>query len=81
MPHNCDLRNEYFKGSSSPKYVTYVDNGAKNISVFEGLFDLMSYGSLNKNQPEDLRGLPNRHMNFLILNSLFFFERSLLLMA
>ena len=75
-----ELRNEYFKGSSSPKYVTYVDNGAKSISVFEGFFDFMSYESMNKNQNEDLPGLPNRHMNFLILNSLSFFERSLLLM-
>ncbi|MDE3183721.1 MAG: toprim domain-containing protein [Bacteroidota bacterium] len=75
-----ELRNEYFKGSSSPKYVTYVDNGAKNISVFEGFFDFMSYGTMNKNQQEDLTSLPNRHMNFLILNSLSFFERSLLLM-
>lgn len=29
-----ELRNEYFKGSSSPKYITYLDNKAKNISVF-----------------------------------------------
>ncbi|MDE3184186.1 MAG: toprim domain-containing protein [Bacteroidota bacterium] len=75
-----ELRNEYFKGSSSPKYVTYFDNKAKNISVFEGFFDFMSYKTMNKNQREDLTGLPNRHMNFLILNSLSFFERSLLLM-
>lgn len=75
-----ELRNEYFKGSSSPKYVTYLDNGAKNISVFEGFFDFKSYESMNKNLREDLKGLPNRHMNFLILNSLSFFERSLLLM-
>ena len=75
-----ELRNEYFKGSSSPKYVTYLDNRAKNISVFEGFFDFISYETMNKNQREDLTGLPNRHMNFLILNSLSFFERSLLLM-
>jgi hypothetical protein len=75
-----ELRNEYFKGSSSPKYVSYLDNGAKNISVFEGFFDFISYESVNKNQREDLTDLPNRHMNFLILNSLSFFERSLLLM-
>ena len=30
-----ELRNEYFKGSSSPKYVTYFDNNAKSIAVFE----------------------------------------------
>ena len=75
-----ELRNEYFKGSSSPKYVSYLDNGAKNILVFEGFFDFMSYESMNKNQREDLKDLPDRHMNFLILNSLSFFERGLLLM-
>ncbi len=31
-----ELRNEYFKGSSSPKYVMYQDNKADNITVFEG---------------------------------------------
>lgn len=31
-----ELRNEYFKGSSAPKYVSYIDNKANNISVFEG---------------------------------------------
>ena len=75
-----DLRNEYFKGSSSPKYITHVDNKAKNVSVFEGFFDFMSYETLNKNQREDVAALPSQHMNFLILNSLSFFERSLHLM-
>ncbi|MGZ6539941.1 MAG: toprim domain-containing protein [Bacteroidia bacterium] len=50
------------------------------MSVFEGFFDFISYESMNKNQRVDLTGLPNRHMNFLILNSLSFFERSILLM-
>ncbi len=31
-----ELRNEYFKGSSSPKYVSYLDNKADTIKVFEG---------------------------------------------
>ena len=68
-----ELRNEYFKGSSSPKYVTYLDNKSNNISVFEGFFDFMSYQSINQNQGHELT-------NFLVLNSLSFFERSLLLM-
>ena len=68
-----ELRNEYFKGSSSPKYVTYLDNKANNITVFEGFFDFMSYQSMNQNQEQYLT-------SFLILNSLSFFERSLLLM-
>src|SRR5450631_2686099 len=68
-----ELRNEYFKGSSSPKYVTYLDNKSDNITVFEGFFDFMSYQSINQNQQSELT-------NFLVLNSLSFFERSLLLM-
>lgn len=43
-----ELMNEYFKGSSSPKYVTYLDNNANNISVFEGFFDLLSYQSIHR---------------------------------
>ncbi len=68
-----ELRNEYFKGSSSPKYVTYLDNKSNKISVFEGFFDFLSFHSIHKNQDPDLT-------NFLVLNSLSFFERSLLLM-
>ena len=75
-----ELRNEYFKGSSSPKYVTYLNNKAKNIGVFEGFFDFLSYHSIHKNQEHELTNLPIRQTSFLILNSLAFFERSLLLM-
>lgn len=68
-----ELRNEYFKGSSSPKFISYTDNNAKTITVFEGFFDLLSYQSIHRNQEQPLT-------NFLVLNSLAFFERSLLLM-
>ena len=68
-----ELRNEYFKGSSSPKYVTYLDNKAANITVFEGFFDFLTYQSI-------LQDAAQHMTNFLVLNSLSFFERSLLLM-
>ncbi len=69
-----ELRNEYFKGSSSPKYVSYFNNKkANSITVFEGFFDFLSYQTINQNQEQKLT-------NFLVLNSLSFFERSLLLM-
>ena len=68
-----ELRKEFFKGSNSPKYISYLDNNANNITVFEGFFDFLSYQSINQNQQHDLT-------NFLVLNSLSFFERSLLLM-
>jgi len=41
------LRNEYFKGSSSPKDVTLIENGAKTMAVFEGFFNFLSYLTLN----------------------------------
>jgi Toprim-like/CHC2 zinc finger len=68
-----ELRNEYFKGSSSPKYVTYQDNKANKLTVLEGFFDFLSYQTIHQNQQLTLT-------NFLVLNSLSFFERSLLLM-
>jgi len=68
-----ELRNEYFKGSSSPKYITYLDNLANKVTVFEGFFDFISYQTIHQNQQQELT-------NFLVLNSLSFFERSLLLM-
>jgi hypothetical protein len=69
-----ELRNEFFKSSSSPKYVSYFDNNATDkIKVFEGFFDFLSYQTTNQTQEQELT-------NFLVLNSLAFFERSLLLM-
>jgi hypothetical protein len=68
-----ELRSPNFKGSSSPKYVTYYDNGANSIKVFEGFFDFLSYQSIHPN-PQ------NKASNMLVLNSLSFFTRSLLLM-
>ena len=68
-----ELRSEYFKGSTTPKYVTYFDNKAHNIAVFEGFFDFLTYQTISTQHASNLT-------NFLVLNSLSFFERSLLLM-
>jgi hypothetical protein len=68
-----ELLNEYFKGSSSPKYISYFNNKADVLTVFEGFFDFLSYQSLHENQQQLLT-------NFLVLNSTSFFDRSLLLM-
>jgi len=65
-----ELRNQNFKGSSSPKDTTFIDNGAKELAVFEGFFNFLSYQYLyDKQHPEK--------PNFLILNSTSFFEKSL----
>lgn len=68
-----ELRNENFKGSSSPKDITFIDNQAKSVVVFEGFFDYLSYKMMNQ-KPANLQ------TNSLILNSLSFFNKSLQLM-
>jgi len=67
-----ELRSANFKGSSSPKYVTYFNNKANSISVFEGFFDFLTWQSICQNKE-----LPKT--NLLVLNSVSFFTRSLLL--
>ncbi len=65
-----ELRNKNFKGSSTPKDSTFFDNGAKDLAVFEGFFNFLSYQTLYSNQDHPTR-------NFLILNSASFFEKNL----
>lgn len=67
-----ELRTPNFKGAMSPKYVTWFDNKADSISVFEGFFDFLSFRSME--------AIRKTHTNILVLNSLSFFTRSLLLM-
>ncbi|MEG1022832.1 MAG: toprim domain-containing protein [Flavobacterium sp.] len=68
-----ELRSEYFKGSSSPKDITFIDNQAKSVVVFEGFFDYLSYKMMNQKSV-------SLQTNSLILNSLSFFTKSLQLM-
>lgn len=37
-----ELRNKYFKGSSSPKAITTIPGSRKAVSIFEGVFDMLS---------------------------------------
>ena len=64
-----ELRNENFKGSSSPKDITFIDNKTEQIAVFEGFFSFLSFCTINKNQTAPLT-------NCLVLNSLSFFDKS-----
>jgi hypothetical protein len=41
-----ELRNKYFKGSSSPKDITTIRNGKESCLVFEGFTDYLSYLTL-----------------------------------
>ena len=63
-----EIRNKHFKGSSSPKDITLIENGSKNLAVFEGVFDFLSYLSINSKDHE-------KSSNFLILNSTSFFDK------
>lgn len=63
-----ELRSQHFKSCSSPKDVTLIDNGAKEVAVMEGFFSFLSYLALHPDQ--------QRLTNFLVLNSLSFFEKS-----
>ncbi len=64
-----EIRNPYFKTSSSPKGITTIQNNAEQVMVFEGFFDFLSFISLNRNQD------PVEN-DFVILNSVSFFEKA-----
>ncbi|MBE9598699.1 toprim domain-containing protein [Pedobacter sp. MC2016-24] len=68
-----ELRNRYFKGSCSPKGVTTLKNGSKTLLVFEGFIDFLSYLVITQKMDIPLQ-------DYLILNSLAFFEQSVPLM-
>jgi CHC2 zinc finger/Toprim-like len=63
-----ELRNEYFKGSSSPKASLFIDNKDDRVDVFEGFFNFLSHQAANAD-----KSIPVN--NFLILNSLAFFGK------
>lgn len=44
-----ELRNPLFKGSSTPKNITTLDNSSDTAMVFEGFIDFLSYFSLKGN--------------------------------
>src|SRR4051812_25110 len=64
-----ELRNQYYKASSSPKDIKTFDNGAKEAVVFEGFFDFLSFIAIQKN----IRPI---EADVVVLNSLSFFEKS-----
>ncbi|MGM8361931.1 toprim domain-containing protein [Flavobacterium sp. ARAG 55.4] len=64
-----EIRNPYFKTSSSPKGITTFSNGNIEVSAFEGFMDFLSFKAMTKN-------LPEKSQDFVILNSITFFERA-----
>ncbi len=56
-----ELRNKFFKGSSSPKAPTFIDKGSDVCIVFEGFMDMLSYLTI--------REVAKPKNNILVLNS------------
>lgn len=63
-----ELRNSKFKGSSQPKGITFIDRGFKTVEVIEGFISFLSFLTIVK----EWRQLQS---NFLILNTIAFFEK------
>jgi hypothetical protein len=71
-----ELRNRWFKGSSSPKDVSMIDSGSSDVCVVEGFIDFLSLLTLNQKKVLEL---PLRS-SFLILNSLSLLNKNLALL-
>jgi hypothetical protein len=68
-----ELRSANFKGSSSPKDVTELGQDlSKEIIVFEGFMDFLSYQAIHHAK---FILQPQQQINFLILNSIGFLEK------
>ncbi len=61
-----ELRNLYFKTSTSPKTYTYLNNHSDHLILLEGMFDLLSLAELF---PDELI-----NSDVIVLNSLSFLE-------
>jgi len=61
-----ELRNMYYKSSSSPKDITFFSNGGQHLVVIEGMFDFLTVLNFHSD-----------NTSFLILNSLSFLERAI----
>jgi hypothetical protein len=60
-----ELRNEYFKGSTSPKDVTLIENNhSKECSLFEGFFSFLSFQVLLEKDKKLSPQLPNKQTKF-----------------
>jgi len=68
-----ELRNTWFKGSSSPKDVSLLTNGNEKIAVLEGFMDFLSLLQITGRPVSELR----LDSDFLVLNSLAFINRAI----
>lgn len=68
-----ELRNNWFKGSSSPKDITHIKEGTKSLLIIEGFFDYLSLHQLRNVKVQNDIGNSDK----LILNSISFLRKSL----
>ncbi|WP_081661802.1 toprim domain-containing protein [Gillisia sp. JM1] len=61
-----ELRNKFFKSSSSPKAYTYLNSHSDRLIILEGMFDLLSLAELS---PDELI-----NSDVIVLNSLSFLK-------
>lgn len=75
-----EIRNEQFKGSSSPKRPVLLQHEAggpaKELTVLEGFFSFLSLKTLENARPDLVQKITENKTDYLILNSLAFFEKS-----
>ena len=72
-----ELRNHYFKGSSTPKEPRLIkENNSNDLTVFEGFFSFLSFQTIRQTNNKSLMDLKNINADSLILNSIAFFEKS-----
>lgn len=67
-----ELRNDWFKGASSPKDITLISQESDKLCITEGFIDFLS---LKETQDQPLRNFSS-NSDFLILNSLSFLKQS-----
>ena len=72
-----ELRNDYFKGSSTPKEPRLIKQKDSNdLTVFEGFFNFLSYMADLNSLERKILNLPKIQADALILNSIAFFEKN-----
>jgi len=64
-----EIRSPIGKYSSSPKDITTVNQGGKEVDVFEGFMDFLSFKTLHQQETDNRR-------NFVILNGAGMFEKA-----
>jgi hypothetical protein len=68
-----ELRNRWFKGSSSPKDFSLIDNNASKLCMLEGFIDFLSIIQVDDQRIKSL----TERSDFLILNSLSLLKRNI----